>query len=146
MRAAIQEAGRTAELICMLVARAQWHRPAPTLGFCLFRRTWAHNLFVDYLGTDPRLLPWPVASRINGVGTGLLYAVMLLGQQIGAGRCLVEATNESFRFYRKKFRMMEINDLLALSPAAQWHFLEKTRAAWEPTGVPLTLTFEPTSP
>jgi hypothetical protein len=73
-----------AELITLLVARAEWPHPAGPLGFCLVRRTWAHNLFVDYLGTDPRLLPRPAASRINGVGTGLLYAVMLLGQQIGA--------------------------------------------------------------
>ncbi len=133
-----------AELLTLLVARAEWHQPAPPLGFCLVRRTWAHNLFVDFLGNDPRLLR-PGAPRIKGIATGLLYTVMALGQVLDAGRCLIEATDQSFGFYRKKFRLMELNDLFSLTPAEQWHFLEKTRAGWEQTGVPLTLALEPTT-
>jgi hypothetical protein len=74
LRRALAEARQnqqTPELIAMLVARAEWHHPTPTLGFCLFRRTWAHNLFVDYLGTDPQRHE-AGAEPISGLGTALL--------------------------------------------------------------------------
>jgi|DewCreStandDraft_4_1066084.scaffolds.fasta_scaffold00265_78 hypothetical protein len=131
---------RTPEIIALLAARADWHRPAATLGFCLFRRSWAHNLFVDYLGTDPRQHE-PGAAPIKGVGTGLLYGVMGSGQELDAGRCLIEATDESYWFYRKKFRMTEINDLFALTPAEQWHFMEQTRLTWRRSAPPAAVTF-----
>lgn len=131
----------SAEVIAMLVACADWHRPAPQLGFCLLRRTWVHNLFVDFLGRDPRLLRTR-AANIRGIATGLLYAVMEIGRKLDAGRCLIEATGQSFRFYRKKFRLMEINDLFALTPAEQWHFMEKTSGEWYSVKAPVRLELE----
>ncbi len=38
------KADAEAELITLLVAHAGWPHPAGPLGFCLVRRTWAHNL------------------------------------------------------------------------------------------------------
>ena len=87
----------------------------------------------------------PDFPQIGGIGTGLLFAVMALGQQISAGKCLLEATDESFGFYRKKFRQMEINDLCALAPAEQWHYMEKTREAWSRLGLTLQLNLDPKS-
>jgi hypothetical protein len=75
------------------------------------------------------------------VGVGLLYAVMRLGRELNAGRCLIEATDESYGFYRRSFRLMEINDLFALSPAEQWHFMEQARSLWQQSFPPSTVTF-----
>jgi hypothetical protein len=66
---------------------------------------------------------------------------MQVGQQFNAGRCLIEATDESYRFYRRVFRLMEINDLFAITPAEQWHFMEQARSLWRQSFPPSTVTF-----
>lgn len=127
-----------AEVAAMLVVRARWHRPEPQLGCALIRRTWSHNLVIDFLFNDPNLLR-PEAPNIRGVATGLLFFTMSLGQILGAGRFWGEATDQSAGFYRRQFRDTEINDQFNLTPAEQWHFLEKTRAKWCDSALPLKL-------
>lgn len=131
-----------AELIFLIVASIPAQGTYQAASFCLFRRTWAHNLFVDYLGTNPESLR-PGALSPRGLGTGLLYTVMAVGHEIGAGRCMLEATDESFGFYRRQFRLMEVNDLCSLSPAEQWHYLEKTQATWARSGLRGGLNLDP---
>ncbi len=130
------------EMVFLIVASLPQGPAAGILGFCLFRRTWAHNLFVDYLGTSPASLR-PGAQPVRGVGTGLLYTVMAVGHEMDAGRCMLEATDVSFGFYRHQFRLMEVNDLCSLSAAEQWHFMEKTRASWERGGMDDPLDLDP---
>lgn len=77
-----------AEVAAMLVVRARWHRPEPQLGCALIRRTWSHNLVIDFLFNDPNLLR-PEAPNIRGVATGLLFFTMSLGQILGAGRLII---------------------------------------------------------
>jgi len=38
---------------------------------------------------------------------------------------------------------MEVNDLFALSPAEQWHYMEKTRETWLRSQLPFELNLDP---
>lgn len=137
LRAAIQH-DPVAEVAALLIVRANWHRPGPQIGFCLFRRSWCHNLLVDFLGIHPAHLRYE-KSKIRGIATGLLYYVMALGEALDAGSCWGEATNQSAGFYRRQFRQYEIQDQFKITAAEQWHFMEKTRAEWSRTGLELQL-------
>ena len=140
LRAAIKR-DPMAEVAALLIVRAEWHRPAPQLGFCLFRRSWSHNLLVDFLGIHPAHLR-DEKSKIRGIATGLLYHVMALGEALDAGSCWGEATDQSAGFYRKQFRKREIQDQFNVTAAEQWHFMEKTRADWTRTGLSLQLQLQ----
>ncbi len=125
---------KTAELVFLLAASIRQKRAKHLVGFCMFRRTWTHNLFVDYLGANPSSLR-PGGRPAKGVGVGLLYTVMAIGHELSAGRVMLEATDGSYGFYRHVFRLMEVSDLCSLSAAEQWHYMEKTRATWNRSGV-----------
>jgi hypothetical protein len=90
-----------AEVAALLIVRAEWHRPSPQLGFCLLRRSWCHNLLVDFLGTHPSLHRG--GAKVRGLATGLMHFVMAVGESLEAGRCWGEATDQSAGFYRKQF-------------------------------------------
>ena len=63
----------------MLLAKAGWFEPG-ILGVCLFHRTWANNIFIDYLAAHPATMD--VDAPIRGVGTGLLFALCDISLQL----------------------------------------------------------------
>jgi hypothetical protein len=94
-------------------------------------------MVVDFLANHPELLRAP--GTIRGVATALLYFVLTLGEALGTEDFWGEATDQSAAFHRRQFRAMEITDRFVLSPAEQWHFLEKTKAKWKESGLALNL-------
>ncbi len=129
-----------AEIAALLVIRAKGVATGEQLGCALIRRTWSHNLVIDFLANHPELLRAP--GTVRGVATGLLYFVLTLGEALGTGDFWGEATDQSAAFYRRQFRAMEITDRFVLPPAEQWHFLEKTRTKWKESGLALNLRLD----
>src|SRR5258708_2035837 len=84
------------EVASMLVVLAAWHHPKPQIGFCFFRRSWSHNLLIDFLANSPTIMK--DTTKIRGIATGLMYSVMAVGEALDAGCCLGEATDESAGF------------------------------------------------
>ena len=123
----------TSEVAALLVVEATWLPSAKPLGFCYFRRSWSHNLLVDFLGTHPEVVR--AEHPIRGVGVGLLFAVMWIGEKLQTGDLRGEATDQSAKFYQRQFRDYGIQDEFRLSAAEQSIFLEKIRAKWRSTGL-----------
>jgi len=85
------------------------------IGLCLVRRSWANNLFLDYLAKSPQLFS---DSRVVGVAEGLIYTVMLMGMELKCRYLYLEPSREAQRFYSKLFGA-EIEDLekIPIEPA-----------------------------
>lgn len=125
------EKNAVSEVASLLIVEASWLPKAKPLGFCYFRRSWSHNLLVDFLGTHPEVVRGE--HPIRGVGVGLLFAVMWIGEKLKTGDLRGEATDQSARFYQRQFRDYGIQDEFRLSAAEQSIFLEKKRAEWRST-------------
>jgi len=94
-----------------LVAKASWYKHSPILGMCLFRRTWCHNIFADFLVVHP-LATRQGEDRISGVGSGLVRIIARISTEIQAGAMWGEATQNSVGFYRTILGLTETKDLL----------------------------------
>jgi hypothetical protein len=115
------------EVSAMLLVGADWFEPG-LLGVCLFHRTWAKNLFLDFLAAHPATMD--LRSPIRGVGTGLLFALCDISLQLKAPLLWGETTAASVSYYRDIFDLPDLTDLLAVPPTAQRSFHESTRRKW----------------
>ena len=116
-----------AEVAVMILAKAPWVRKKQLntlVGLCTLRRTWANNIFIDFLSAHPRITRNP-HSPIRGVGTALMYAVATVGAAIGARAIWGEATQNSAPFYAKLFGRQEMKDLLYLAEGEYLAFRSK---------------------
>jgi hypothetical protein len=116
-----------AEVAVMILAKAPWVRKKQLntlVGLCTLRRTWANNIFIDFLSAHPRLTHNP-RSPIRGVGTALMYAIATVGAAIGAKAIWGEATQNSAPFYAKLFGRLDMKDLLYLTDAEYTAFRTK---------------------
>jgi hypothetical protein len=97
--------------ICVL-AKADWHPVGPIIGAALVRRTWANNLFFDYLAAHPAAIGEDPGLKTKGVGSALLYFVCRLGLEIRVQRLWGEATADSHTFYSAAFAVPGLDDLI----------------------------------
>jgi hypothetical protein len=110
----------------IVAIRARWAKLDGPLGVCQFRRTWCHNLAIDYLAVHPASLTEPKA--ISGVGTALLLRVATLANQIKAKKIWLETTDLSVHFYARLFKTDDTSDIVSI-PAAEFYRALKERIA-----------------
>lgn len=93
-----------------------------SLGICQFRRTWSHNIAIDFVAVHPLLLR--PSSPISGVGTALLYCVAGIAHRIRAEKVWLETTDLSVNYYSRLFGTSNTSDLLVLPTEAFYGILK----------------------
>jgi hypothetical protein len=99
----------SAEVGFLLMAKAPWHPVAPVLGCCFCRRSWCHHLIVDFLAVHPKVLA-ATGGRVRGVGTGIIYSLVGLADELGIGTIWGEATKNSAPFYERVLNLPRVTD------------------------------------
>jgi hypothetical protein len=115
-----------AEVSFLLLAKADWFRSRSALGLAQCRRTYCHNLILEFLAVHPRVVG-KVAPIIEGVGSGLLFS---LAEMAGALRMRLiwgEATAYSAPFYAKIIGVDQIEDHFFIRDAAMERCRRKFR-------------------
>lgn len=108
------------EVAALIVAKAVSFKRMKLLGLCLFRRTWAHNIYLDYIAVHPLLVENP-RRPIRGLGPALLYYVSCLAAELKSTdekpiqAIWGETTQNSVEFYRGLLEGKNIQDLLYLN-------------------------------
>lgn len=102
-------ANPSAEIGFLLMARAPWNKAAPVLGCCFCRRSWCHHLIVDFLAVHPKVLAGN-SGRVRGVGTGIIYSLVGLADDLGIETIWGEATKNSAPFYEKVLNLPKVSD------------------------------------
>jgi hypothetical protein len=112
------------EVVFIMVARAEWHRPSQILGFCFCRRSWCHHLILDFAAAHPNAILLG-GGEIRGVGSSMLYSLVNLARQLGIDLVWGEATSNSAAFYRKVLRTPEIADHFFIKGETYHHCLRQ---------------------
>ncbi len=107
MRAAIKRNPR-AELAFLMVASAEWSKRSKFLALAYCRRTWCHHLILDFLAVRPGASF--VNQPIRGLGTGMIFGLSTLADDLGTERIWGEATASSAPFYEKVLRIRSVQD------------------------------------
>jgi hypothetical protein len=68
------------------------------IGICLVRRSWANNLFIDYLAISPRSY---TAPRLKGIPQALICTLVLMGVEMGCEYLYLEPSRRAVPFYEK---------------------------------------------
>lgn len=124
-------AGPSAETGFLLMAKAPWHTTTPVLGCCFCRRSWCHHLIVDFLAVHPKVLAG-VGGRIRGVGTGMIYSLVGLADELGIKTIWGEATKNSSPFYEKVLNLADVTDHFFVQGATLEYCREQNRLAANP--------------
>ena len=107
LRAAVKRNDR-AELAFLMVASAEWANRYKFLALAYCRRTWCHHLILDFLAVRPGV---SFANQpIRGLGTGMIFGLSTLADDLGMGRIWGEATASSAPFYEKVLRIRSVQD------------------------------------
>lgn len=115
------------EVTAMLLAEAPWFESS-ILGFCLFHRTWAGNLFLDFLAAHPEAESRN--TRVSGVGIGLLCHLREDTRHLHASLLWGETTRRSAQKYQFYFSLTEKTDRLVVTPEQQDQFCQSVRQKW----------------
>jgi hypothetical protein len=67
-------------------------------GLCVIRRSWANNLFLDYLARGPQTF---TGNRIVGICEGLVYCLLLMGMELKCKYLYLEPSREAVGFYSR---------------------------------------------
>jgi len=113
-----------AEVTVMLLAEARWF-DEQLLGVALFHRTWAGNVFLDFLAAHPA-----TAGRVGGIGVGLLYQVCDTSRKLGAPLLWGETAANSVEFYERVLDLEAVSDQLLVPLDRQTLFCERVEAKW----------------
>jgi hypothetical protein len=116
----------SAEIGFLLMAKAPWHRTTTVLGCCFTRRSWCHHLIVDFLAVHPKVLAGR-GGRIRGVGTGMIYSLVGLADQLGIGTIWGEATKNSAPFYERVLNLPKVADHFFVQGETMEHCREQYR-------------------
>jgi hypothetical protein len=119
----------TVEVTAMLLVRAPWFE-AGLLGVCLFHRTWASNVFVDFLAVHPSTMA--PGQPISGVGIGLLYHLCEVARRLGAPVLWGETTESSAAYYTRLFGLTGLTDQLTISAIQRDAFCREVPQRWHP--------------
>jgi hypothetical protein len=120
-------ANPSAEVGFLLIGKASWH-PAPVLGCCFCRRSWCHHLIVDFLAVHPKVLAG-AGERVRGVGTGIIYSLVELANQLGIGTIWGEATKNSAPFYERILNLPKVTDHFFVQGETMEHCRKQYRHA-----------------
>jgi hypothetical protein len=110
------------------MAKASWFPPSSTLGCCFCRRSWSHNLIVDFIAVHPKVLSGR-ASRVRGVGTGIIYSLVGLADQLGIMSIWGEATRNSAPFYERILKLPHVTDHFFVEGETMEHCRQQYRRA-----------------
>lgn len=128
LRAAIRRNER-AELAFLMVASAAWAKRPQSLALAYCRRTWCHHLVLDFLAVRPGV---SFANQpIRGIGSGVLFALAGIANDLGIPRIWGEATAGSARFYEKALRIRSVRDLFIIRQStmrsSREHYLDQMK-------------------
>ena len=121
---AVVQANSGAEIVAMLLAEARWFEPG-LLGVCLFHRTWAGNVFLDFLAAHPG-----AEGLVGGLGAGLLYHLCGISCHLNAPLLWGETAAGSTGFYERAFRFENVRDQLLVPLEQQEAFCRRMEVKW----------------
>ena len=112
------------EAVFVMIARADWHKPSPILGFCFCRKTWCHHIILDFVAVHPNAIR-AAGGPVLGVGSGMLYSVIQLADTVGVKTVWGEATENSAPFYAKALALQNITDHFFITGETFLHCLRQ---------------------
>ncbi|MEO5959362.1 MAG: hypothetical protein ABIR80_09610, partial [Opitutaceae bacterium] len=112
------------DVTAMLLAEARWFEPG-LLGLCLFHRTWAGNVFLDFLAAHPK-----AEGQIGGLGAGLLYHLCEVSCRLRAPLLWGETAAGSTEFYERAFGIENVRDQLLVSLEQQRAYCRRMEGKW----------------
>jgi hypothetical protein len=95
----------------MVATIRQANRDLP-VGLAYCRRTWCHHLALDFLALHPFALT--PNSRVSGVGSGIVFGLVQLANELSVTRIWGEATVNSAPFYEKLLAASPVHDLFVI--------------------------------
>jgi len=109
----------------LLVVTADWFEFG-ILGFCLFYRNWDNELRLEFLSAHPAV----DRLCIGGVGTGLVYSLLGVAEQVKAKAVFGETTADSVGFYRAILDSPHIMGRLRVGRRKMCAFRKKMGRKW----------------
>jgi hypothetical protein len=100
------------EVAFIMVATIRHGRHDLPVGLAYCRRTWCHNLALDFLALHPCALDqtW----HVSGVGSGIVFGLVQLARALNIRRIWGEATVNSAPFYEKLLAVSPVQDLFII--------------------------------
>jgi hypothetical protein len=108
------------DFVMLLVLEAQWWQPEDLLGFAYLRRTWAGNLYMEFLAKHPlATYSEPPDLKVSGVIEAVLVGLAHLLDEVGENErpewLWWESTEGSAKVYERFFAPTIPNDLVIVS-------------------------------
>jgi hypothetical protein len=103
---------KTCELAFILIATTQLQNREVPIGLAYCRRTWCHNLALDFLALHPHALS--AQAQIGGVGSGIVFGLVKLAKTLRIRTIWGEATMYSAPFYERLLGLAPILDLFVI--------------------------------
>lgn len=112
------------EFVFVLVARAGWHYPSSSLGFCFCRRSWCHHIIVDFAAVHPNAIR-RASGQVRGVGAGMFYSLVKFAEEMEVRTVWGEATENSAPFYEKLLGLARVTDHFFITGQVFQHCLRE---------------------
>jgi hypothetical protein len=100
------------EFAFLMVASAEWAKRHRVLALAYCRRSWCHHLILDFLAVRPGLLFG--SQAIRGIGSGVLFGLVSLADNLSMELIWGEATAGSASFYEKVLQIRPVQDLFII--------------------------------
>lgn len=108
----------------VLIARAAWESPIPTLGIAYLRRTWCNHVFLEFLALHPQVVVRR-REQVGSVGSAMLHQIVALAEQIHAPCIWGEATEGSHEWYEERLAVEEVRDHFFIEDDVMQHYLNE---------------------
>jgi hypothetical protein len=112
------------EYAFLVLAKAKWYEDAPVLGLCCCRRTWCNHIVLEFAAVHPLVLACSARS-VRGVGTGMLYSLIRIADEIKSHTVWGEATANSAPFYEKVLGIPKVGDHFFITGRTMDHCREQ---------------------
>lgn len=112
------------EFAFLVLARVKWHDQAPVLGLCCCRRTWCNHIVLEFAAVHPLVLT-DMTRNVCGVGTGMLYSLIRIADEIKSSTVWGEATENSAPFYEKVLGIPKVGDHFFITGKTMDHCREQ---------------------
>jgi len=110
----------------LVLARADWLPEIPVLGLCCCRRTWCNHIVLEFAAVNPRILD-NAARGIRGIGSGMLYSLIRIADELNCPTIWGETTEHSAPFYEKVLGIPKVGDQFVIAGKT----MERCRAQFE---------------
>ncbi len=120
------------EVGCLVLLTCDWFPDSDVLGVCHFRRSWCNHIVLDYLCAHP-FITAPTKNYenvVNGVGLALLFFVTEITKECKSKLIWGEATQNSFNFYKKVFKLRSVKDLIYVPKPKFDKFYDRVKKGW----------------